>query len=107
MVSESDSDAFVSVLNRFGKQESYFSLAMEGYTLSLDFPLSTKTIDLMNRLDEMTINFVGRFYLAKDGRMTKQTFENSETRYQHFRNFCLGQKGPQKFLHEQAKRLGL
>ena len=51
-----------------------------------DFPVSQK-VELMNILDEITIKFGGRFYLVKDSRMSKNTFNNSENRLQLFRNF--------------------
>lgn len=81
--------SFLSVLKRFGSQNGRFSFPMKGYTLALDFPINKKTLALMDELDKITIKYNGRFYLAKDSRMSKTTLINSEKRlknYQDFRN---------------------
>ena len=71
----SKASSFLSVLKRFGKQESKFSFPMEGYTLALDFPVNEKTLDLLEKLDQITLKYGGRFYLAKDARMKKEVFQ--------------------------------
>ena len=63
-------------MKRFGKQTGKFSFPMEGYTLALDFPVNEKTFELLEKLDEITLKYGGRFYLAKDARMKKEVFKN-------------------------------
>ena len=58
-LAESNIGSFLSVLKRFGKDESKFSFPMEGYTLALDFPINKKTFNLIKKLDEITIKFGG------------------------------------------------
>ena len=60
---------------------------MEGYSLALDFPINEENLSLMNSLDEITIKYGGRFYLAKDSRMKKKVFENSDIRIKKFKSF--------------------
>ena len=60
---------------------------MEGYSLALDFPINKENLSLMNSLDEITIKYGGRFYLAKDSRMRKKVFENSDIRIKKFKSF--------------------
>ena len=60
---------------------------MKGYTIALDFPVSKETLTLLDKLDEITLKYNGRFYLAKDARMSKDTFKKSDNRIQDFINF--------------------
>ena len=86
-ISNSKSSSFLAVLKRFGKDKSYFSFPMEGYSLALDFPINKENLSLMNSLEEIAIKYGGRFYLAKDSRMKKKVFENSDTRIKKFKSF--------------------
>ncbi len=106
-VSKSDVGSFLSVIKRFGKQEGNFSFPMEGYTLNLDFPINEKSLELANRLDEITINFKGRFYLAKDSRMKLDTFLKSDERIKNFLSFRQNQNLSKSFNSVQSNRLGL
>ncbi len=72
--------SFLAVLKRFGQQDSAFSFPMLGYTLALDFPVNQRTLSLMLRLDQITMDHGGRFYLAKDSRMPADTLHRSDPR---------------------------
>ena len=80
---------------------------MEGYTLALDFPINKQTLALMERLDRITVEHGGRFYLAKDSRMSRATFQQSEPRQQDFVSFREASTATNAFASEQAVRLGL
>ena len=60
---------------------------MEGYSLALDFPINKRNLLLMETLDEITIKYGGRFYLAKDSRIKKDIFDKSDERLYSFRSF--------------------
>ena len=98
--------AFLAVLKRFGKQNSNFSFPMEGYSLALDFPINKHNLLLMKKLDEITIKNNGRFYLAKDSRMSKQTFQKSDKRIKKF-NAYRDKRLKKHFNSSQSKRLGI
>ncbi len=105
-ISNSNSNSFLAVLKRFGKQEGYLSFPIEGYTLALDFPITKKNLDLMNKLDEVTIKYEGQFYLAKDSRLNKEIFKRSDTKFARYSKFR-SLKMKETFSSAQSKRLGL
>jgi decaprenylphospho-beta-D-ribofuranose 2-oxidase len=106
-ISKVGSGSFFAVLKRLGKQESAFSFPMEGYTLALDFPITPKNLILLERLDQITITHGGRFYLAKDSRMTSATLRASDTRLLDFQTYRDTQGFTDRFSSAQSKRLSL
>lgn len=99
--------SFLAVLKRLGAQESAFSFPMEGYTLALDFPVNRKTLELLHRLDAITLEHGGRFYLAKDARLERATLEASDSRVEAFRAFRQTSGAERQFMSLQSKRLSL
>lgn len=99
--------SFLAVLKLFGAQESGFSFPMRGYTLALDFPASGKALRLAERLDRIVIDHGGRFYLAKDARMTRATLEAADPRVAAFRRFRTQTGAAGRFASAQSERLGL
>jgi hypothetical protein len=88
-------------------QAGAFSFPMEGYTLALDFPgLAADDASSWNRLDRIVVDHDGRFYLAKDSRMTAQTLRASDERVSDF----VAQRqhlGATAFQSSQSERLQL
>ena len=95
------------MLKRFGDQKSNFSFPMKGYTIALDFPVSKDTLNLLEKLDEITLKYNGRFYLAKDARMKKEIFKRSDKRIQNFINFRNKNNFDKNFRSSQSSRLEL
>ncbi len=98
--------SFLAVLKRFGAQESAFSFPMEGYTLALDFPISGKTHALLEKLDAITLAHGGRFYLAKDSRMSADILARSDERMLAFQSQRT-KKNWTRFSSVQSQRLAL
>lgn len=105
-ISKYNSLSFLAVLKRFGKQNSYFSFPMEGYSIALDFPLNKKNLNLLNELDQITLKYHGRFYIAKDSRMQASTFLKSDKRIADYKAFR-SKDMKSKFASNQSERLGL
>lgn len=105
-ISHSNSNSFLAVLKRFGKQESYLSFPIEGYTLALDFPITKNNLKLMSQLDEITLKYKGQFYLAKDSRLNKEIFKRSDIKFAKFSKYRT-LKMKERFSSEQSERLGL
>ncbi|WP_298921999.1 FAD-binding oxidoreductase [uncultured Roseobacter sp.] len=106
-ISNAGAGSFLAVLKRMGAQESRFSFPMEGYTLALDFPVNRRTLALMTRLDEITLEHGGRFYLAKDSRMTAETLRHSDPRTEDFLKMRDDKQRQVAFMSAQARRLAL
>ncbi len=106
-IAKTGSGSFLAVLKRFGKQDSAFSFPMEGYTLALDFPVTPKTLGLLERLDQITISHGGRFYLAKDSRMTGATLRASDPRTAAFQAHRDSHGFTSRFRSAQSERLAL
>lgn len=99
--------SFLAVLKRFGPQDSRVSFPMEGYTLALDFPVNLRTLTLMDRLDAITLEHGGRFYLAKDARMRPETLHTADPRMTRFAEMRQTAGLTTKMRSAQAERLML
>ncbi len=106
-ISNAGAGSFLSVLKRFSAKQGPFSFPLEGYTLSLDFPVNIKTLALMEHLDQITLAHGGRFYLAKDSRMSRETFGKSEPRLVQFVSQRQKLNANPTFQSAQSERLGL
>ena len=80
---------------------------MKGYTLALDFKINEKTLNLMDELDNITIKYNGRFYLAKDSRMSKKIFKKSDKRSENYLDYRKKLGADENFSSAQSTRLGL
>lgn len=79
-ISNSGCGSFLAVLKTFGAKDEYsssLSFPMKGYTLALDFKINTKVLTLLNKLDNLVLQYGGKLYLAKDSRMSKDMFSRT------------------------------
>ena len=107
-ISKSGKGSFLAVLKLYGKaNDNYLSFPMEGYSLALDFKIEKGLFELLDKLDEIVVKFEGRIYLAKDVRVTKETFEKGYPQIETFRQFRKENKMDTKFQSLQSKRVGI
>ncbi|MGA8938413.1 MAG: FAD-binding oxidoreductase [Acidobacteriaceae bacterium] len=82
--------SFLAVLKAFGDVPSpgMMSFPKPGITLALDFPIKPeKSFALFDRLAEMTNEFGGRLYPAKDARMTAAQFQAFYPQWERFARY--------------------
>jgi len=99
--------SFLAVLKKMGPERGSISFPLEGYTLALDFPANPTSLGLLEKLDAITIEHGGRFYLAKDARMSPDTLERSDNRISHFRARRQESGLDKQFGSHQSRRLSI
>ena len=108
LISKSGKGSFLAVLKLYGKSnENWLSFPMEGYGLALDFKIENSIFELLNRLDNIIVKHNGRIYLAKDARVSKETFEKGYPEINRFRHYRRENNMDKKFHSLQSKRLGI
>ena len=82
--------SFLAVLKTFGDVPSLgmMSFPLPGFMFALDFPIKPDvTFPLMQRLGDMTREFGGRLYSAKDACMTPDQFQAFYPQWQRFARY--------------------
>lgn len=100
--------SFLAVLKLFGEANGNpLSFPREGFTLALDFKYTPELPAFLDELDRVVLDHGGRLYLAKDARMSRDTFRRGYPGWEAFR--ALREKvGAHRRLHSlQSKRLEL
>ena len=95
------------MLKRFGPAGSgLLSFPIEGYTLTLDLPVSdAELFPFLDRLDGIVLKHGGRVYLAKDARLRPETFRAMYPRLDEW-SAVKSQVDPEnKFDSDLARRL--
>jgi len=89
-IAKSGLASFLAVLKTFGDVPSYgmMSFPLSGFMFALDFPIKEGvTFPLMQRLGDMTREFGGRLYSAKDACMTSDQFKAFYPQWEKFARY--------------------
>ncbi|HEX9201202.1 MAG TPA: FAD-binding oxidoreductase [Acidobacteriaceae bacterium] len=89
-IAKSGLASFLAVLKAFGDIPSLgmMSFPQAGIMLALDFPIKPGvTFPLLQRLGDMTLEYGGRLYPAKDAAMTAPQFQTFYPEWQRFARF--------------------
>lgn len=106
-ISASGQGSFLAVLKRLGAEGGGLSFPMPGHTLALDFPATHRVEALFDRLERIVIDHGGRFYLAKDARLSAATLRRSDKRVEGFADGRRAAGLDRRFASMQSERLGL
>ncbi len=105
-IADSGKGSFLAVLKLYGKvNDNYLSFPIEGYSLALDFKIEKDLFPLLDRLDEIVVEYGGRIYLTKDVRVSKETFEKGYPEIDTFRELRKKYKMNETFHSLQSKRV--
>ena len=98
-------ESYLAVVKRFGDEKRILSFPMKGICVALDFPASKKVFELMTKMDEVVVKAKGRFYLAKDARMSREVFLETQPRVEEFLALKKNYDPQNIFSSLQSKRL--
>jgi decaprenylphospho-beta-D-ribofuranose 2-oxidase len=101
--------SFLAVLKRLGAQgNGLLSFPMAGYTLALDLPIRDEGLFmLLNKLDEIVLRYGGRVYLAKDARLSAESFRAMYPRYAEWLRIKNAADPENRFSSSLSRRLGV
>lgn len=76
-ITRSGFGSFLAVIKEFGPTDNgWLSFPTPGVTLALDFPNhGAPLLELLERLDAITVEAGGRVYLGKDARVSRESFQ--------------------------------
>jgi decaprenylphospho-beta-D-ribofuranose 2-oxidase len=98
----------LNVLKRFGPgNPAPLSFPMAGWTLTVDLAIKDGLAALCDDLDELVISAAGRVYLAKDSRLSPQTFRRMYPRLDDFLTVRNAVDPDHLFTSDLARRLEL
>ncbi|SIN80224.1 FAD-binding oxidoreductase [Halodesulfovibrio marinisediminis] len=108
-ISASGQGSFLAVLKLFGKgDKGTISFPREGYTLALDFPVTSSLFPLLDELDAMVLDYGGCHYLTKDSRLPEGVFDKGYGKAANaFRELKAKWDPSNKFKSLQSIRLGI
>jgi FAD/FMN-containing dehydrogenase len=101
--------SFLTVLKRLGREgQGLLSFPTQGYTLTLDLPLSDSGLfRFLDRLDEIVLEHGGRVYLAKDTRVPAATFRAMYPRFGEWQRIKSTVDGGNRFSSDLARMLAM
>ncbi|MEV4649707.1 FAD-binding oxidoreductase [Saccharopolyspora sp. NPDC049357] len=107
-ISASGHVSFLNVLKTFGPgNDAPMSFPREGWTLTVDIPITPGLDRLCQELDEMVLDAGGRLYLAKESRTNAEMFEKMYPRIDEWRKIRASVDPQGIFVSDLSRRLGL
>lgn len=99
---------FLAVLKIFGEANpAPLSFPFPGYCLALDLPGSTGVAEFAQELDDITLKYGGRVYLAKDATLTPDRMRRMYPRLEEFEAIKAELDPQGRFQSSLSKRLGI
>jgi decaprenylphospho-beta-D-ribofuranose 2-oxidase len=98
----------LNVLKRFGAgNQAPLSFPQPGWTVTVDFPITSGLHRFCDELDELVLEAGGRLYLAKESRTTGATFKRGYPRFEEWRKARDAADPQGIFVSDMARRLEL
>jgi decaprenylphospho-beta-D-ribofuranose 2-oxidase len=101
--------SFLAVLKRMGaKGKGLLSFPLAGYTLALDLPIRDKGLfSLLDKLDKIVLQHGGRVYLAKDARLSAESFQAMYPRHEEWLRIKTEIDPQHRFSSSLSRRLNI
>jgi FAD/FMN-containing dehydrogenase len=106
-ISHCGTASFLAVLKQMGQSHGDISFPLEGFTLTLDLPVSANVFPLLDELDRSVVEAGGRLYLAKDARQSPATFEAGYPGLSRFREIRRSIGAAGRISSRLSTRLGI
>jgi decaprenylphospho-beta-D-ribofuranose 2-oxidase len=107
-ISAARAASFLAVLKTLGGQgKGMLSFPMSGFTLALDFPRRKDTLELLGKLERITLDHGGRIYLAKDHALSPEGFRAMYPSLPEFEAVLARIDAAGRFASDQSRRLGI
>lgn len=106
ILNENDLTPYLAVLKNMKKDKGVMSFSINGVSLALDIPFTSKIFDVFPRIDKFIVKNNGKVYLTKDSILDKNNFQkmykNSKKIKKLRKKYNL-----ENFNSQQSERLGI
>lgn len=100
--------SFLTVLKRFGEEAGPLSFPQPGHTLALDVAnTGPELLEFLEEMDQLVLKKGGRVYLAKDARLSPQSFRQMYPRYPEWLAVKRRLDPENRFSSDLSRRLGI
>lgn len=107
-VSAAGAASFLAVIKSMGGAGvGLLSFAQRGFTLALDIPHRAGSIDLLRKLEQITLDHGGRIYLAKDSALSPEGFRAMYPEHKAFQTLIDALDPERLMTSDMARRLEL
>lgn len=109
MISSSGMASFLAVIKEFGDLDhGGLSFPKKGITLALDFPnFGAPLLEMLEKLDDITVAADGRVYLGKDARLSRENFRKMYPGWESWKAVRDAWDPDNVFQSDLGRRLGL
>jgi FAD/FMN-containing dehydrogenase len=107
MIASSGCTPFLNVFKKMGEGQGILSFPFKGYTLAIDFPVTSGLKAFTRQLDEAVLQAGGRIYLGKDAMLDKATFRLMYPQYEEWLAIKAKYDPSNTFASNLSVRLGL
>ena len=107
-ISQSPFDSALNVFKRFGAgNDAPLSFPTEGWTITVDFPITDGLSRFCTELDELVLAAGGRLYLAKESRTSPEAFAAGYPRFDEWKTIRDAADPSGVFASDMSRRLKL